>query len=66
MRARPHAARTRWLALPHAILMPPAILLVARYTSLSTLHGVALCAIATGDSTFAAAFAAPSLARRQA
>jgi uncharacterized membrane protein SpoIIM required for sporulation len=53
--ARPHAASTRWLALPHAILMPPAILLAARYAALSTLHGLPLCAIATGDGAFAAA-----------
>ena len=52
--ARRHARGTRWLALPHALLMPGAVLLVARYFTLSTLHGLPLCAIATGENAFAA------------
>jgi len=51
--ARRHARATRWLALPHALLLPAAVLLVARYFTLSTLHGVPLCAIATGENAFA-------------
>lgn len=53
--ARRRAGATRWLALPHALLLPPAALLVARYFSLSTLHGMPLCAIAAGESGYAAA-----------
>lgn len=53
--ARRHARATRWLALPHALLLPPTVLLVARYFSLSTLHGVPLCDIATGTAGFATA-----------
>jgi hypothetical protein len=52
--ARDHARGTRWLALPHALLMPAAVLLVARYFTLSTVHGLPLCDIATGESVFAA------------
>ena len=52
--ARRHARGTPWLALPHALLMPAAVLLVARHFTLSTVHGVPLCDIATGESAFAA------------
>lgn len=52
--ARHHAHGTRWLALPHALLMPAAVLLVVRYFTLSTLHGLPLCAIATAENAFAA------------
>jgi len=52
--ARCHARATRWLSLPHALLMPAALLLVVRYFALSTVHGLPLCAIATGDSGYAA------------
>jgi hypothetical protein len=50
--ARRHARATRWLALPHALLLPPTLLLVAHYFTLSTLHGVPLCDIATGIEGF--------------
>ena len=46
--ARPHAPAARWLAVPHAVLMPVAAILVARYFGLSTLHAMPLCDIATG------------------
>ena len=51
--ARHHARATRWLALPHALLLPATLLLVARYFTLSTILAVPLCAIATGDSALA-------------
>lgn len=51
--ARPHARATRRLSLPHALLMPAALLLVVRYFALSTVHGLPLCAVATGDASFA-------------
>jgi hypothetical protein len=50
--ARRHERTTRWLALPHAVLLPAAAVLVARYLSLSTVHGISLCAIATGERAF--------------
>jgi hypothetical protein len=51
--ARRHARATRWLALPHALLLPPTLLLVAHYFSLSTLHSIPLCDIATGAAGYA-------------
>lgn len=50
---RTHARATRWLAVPHAVLLPAAAVLVARYFSLSTVHGMPLCDIATGNPGFA-------------
>lgn len=52
--ARHQAGRTRWLALPHAVLLPAAALVVVRYLSLATVHGEPLCAVATGEPAFAA------------
>ena len=34
--------------------MPAAVLLVARYFTLSTLHGLPLCSVATGENAFTA------------
>jgi hypothetical protein len=51
--ARRHARATRWLALPHALLLPATLLLVVRYFTLSTVLALPLCAIATGDNSLA-------------
>lgn len=52
-RARRSARATRWLAVPHAVLLPAAVLMIARYFTLSTVHGLPLCSIATGEGGFA-------------